>query len=72
MLLASSRHVAGLPLCGRKSFVGLETPCAAPMASDTDALQSSHYSSLMWSIRSVEFGCGDEFAQGRFRIGRAH
>ena len=73
MLLASSRHVAGLPLCARKSFSALETLCAAAMASDTDALQSSHYSSLVWIvIRSVELGCCDEITKSRFGIGRAH
>jgi hypothetical protein len=43
MLLASSRHVAGLPLCVRKSFAALETPYAAAMAPDTDALQFCHF-----------------------------
>jgi hypothetical protein len=43
MLLASSRHVAGLPLCARKSFAALETLCAAAMAPDTEALQFCHF-----------------------------
>ena len=37
MLLATSRDVAGLPLCARKSFAALETLCAAAMAPNTES-----------------------------------
>src|SRR6266581_7221516 len=41
--------------------------------SSAQVLQSSHHSSLVWIvICSVELGCCDEIAQGRFGVGRAH
>ena len=44
-----------------------------PYLSSAQVLQSSHHSSLVWIvIHSVELGCCDEIAQGRFGVGRAH